>query len=563
MTKSGADRDDDDDSGAAASVDSATSADRPAAAPKDPCEHETEVTAKFEASTDYRSFVAGIVSMAPSVALEGVPLVSSLPIGGMLSGLVKVLWKDNSQSDLFDQMKEYVDKLIPDMIAREHVNNLKNRVEGFRLAFRRYDEAPEPGDKGQLLNAILVTLDEMQPDFFDPRKPEQTLAEFVAFGTLKLTALREKYVFGADYYGSDDPAVRAKRLAQLQDDVKLFAEGAGHIRQRAMAWRLGKLHCDRGTERQREPPGGFSRGSSSSWRGTLDARDDFCNWSQHLNGGWSWSACYNGGCSSHDASPPSDQVCVNRRREVEQGFGHQLDVILEPTRHWDGLAKEVSPREAAGTKRHEAAGHDRPPGGDDEVAPVKTDVHVATKKNPLPSKGKEKSHDAKVTGDVTDAAGIVPCLESDDLDVQDGTTEAGISCRRDNINKYLTALAIIKGQYSAQTLRACLTELRSELAGGGKHEGCRPQRGVGTCYYRQLERCRKEAAREGVAFSLSTASADDDPGQPEDADCNVKCAGDLIRRFMQATPEPAGQGAANPEPAEPESATEPADKEDN
>jgi hypothetical protein len=126
----------------------------------------------------------------------------------------------------------------------------------------------------------------------------------------------------------------------------------------------------------------------------------------------------------------------------------------------------------------------------------------------------------------------------------------------------LPAPALSSGSLDdGRTYRACLTELHSELTGGGEHEGCKPPRGAGTCYYRQLERCRKEAAREGVAFALSAAKADDD--RPEDSNCDVKCAGDLIRRFMQTNPEPTGQGTGNPEPAETEGVAEPADKEGN
>jgi hypothetical protein len=84
-----------------------------------------------------------------------------------------------------------------------------------------------------------------EPRFFDtpdPKesRPERVLAHFIAFGTLKMVALRELYVHGEEYYGSDND--RNLHLRNLLHAVEKYTSAAAGIRQRAMDWRYSTLH---------------------------------------------------------------------------------------------------------------------------------------------------------------------------------------------------------------------------------------------------------------------------------------------------------------------------------
>lgn len=140
------------------------------------------------------------------------------------------------------------------------------------------------------------------------------------------------------------------------------------------------------------------------------------------------------------------------------------------------------------------------------------------------------------------AAQIVPCAKSDDPDARSKKSEAGIQCRKDNINQYLKSLKY-KGSYSSVALKECLEKMRDELQGYTKHGGRAGKRGAGKNYYAQLDKCRQQAQREKRSFNLDSATADNDAdSDPGDADCDAKCAEKWMAKFMTSTPEPEAAG---------------------
>lgn len=458
-----------------ASVDSAA-ADGAAHAASDPCSGGSPVVERFHADRDYRSFVAGIAGAIPAF------MTKDVPVGSFLGGAIKLLWPDNTADALFEKMKTYVNAVVKDEIAQEHVNDLQMKVQGIREVFGRYERATNPLDKGELLNTLLGILDSVEPYFFDPRKPEKTLAEFVAFGTLKLEALREKYLFAADYYGSESDSDRAAHLAELQETARRFTDGAHKIRERAMAWRLGKI------ESWSESKYVGYRGGGRSYR-VGHTEDKLCGWSA-------------GGGNTINV----------RTAAVRKGFGDDLDVILEPTKHWGEVAKAV-----------------------DRLvpSPVRPSQSVADNPPQTP-KGGSKGPD----GDDQDEA-IVRCMDSPDPDVREGIKEPGIRCRRENIDKFLATLKAARKlgkTYSHAALEACLKGLRAELLGQGRGRG-----GAGAYYYEKLINCRQQAERDKIEFNIdsATADSDDDARTPENADCDATCAGEVFRKFMAKNPEPA------------------------
>jgi len=80
-----------------------------------------------------------------------------------------------------------------------------------------------------------------EPDFFDPREPQQTLPYFVALGSIRLAALREMCLSYKPIFGVDDDQPQ-QHLKDLKDKIDAYIEGATTARERAITWRVGKVH---------------------------------------------------------------------------------------------------------------------------------------------------------------------------------------------------------------------------------------------------------------------------------------------------------------------------------
>jgi hypothetical protein len=317
----------------------------------------------------------------------------------------------------------------------------------------------------------------MERQFFDFKSPEKRLPHFVAFGTLKLVALRELYLFSQTYFGpSQDPInVYLPKLRKSFDD---YSQAAADMRERTLAWRMSKLECDKHEDERAVYLG--SGHTRPAYTPVVQPRDRFCQWEGPRVTGPEHRM-------DESAIWPSDQACRDRSAEVRYGFLSQLDVILEPTRHWEALANVPDLPPPPG------------PGAVDDNPPQDT------------------------------ALGIVPCLKSKDPEARDVTTDAGMQCRRQNIDKFLAALDIT-GSPDNEALQTCLKDLRDLLQDGRGR--------ARATYYGKLESCSQEAQREHVKkFEVDSATdtdtpADDGPSpQARNAGCDVKCASAYIRTF--------------------------------
>ena len=145
-----------------------------------------------------RELVIGLVSAIPAAATEGIP------VGAILGGAMKFFWKDDGPDQLFNQMKAYVDNLVPASLDQYDKTQLQNDLEAIRKIFANYNDYHTISTKGDELSKLVTQLELMQPHFLNRRSPQTTLAELVAFGTLKLAALQE-LVNHYDRYRPVDP----------------------------------------------------------------------------------------------------------------------------------------------------------------------------------------------------------------------------------------------------------------------------------------------------------------------------------------------------------------------
>jgi hypothetical protein len=275
-------------------------------------------------STAKRSVTLGVLAGIPKLPELGLTdiakklggLAGKLPIGALVSGVAGLLWPDPTPDALFNQLKDYVDKLVPKAISDEHITDLKGSVEGLKNSLDTYLDARNLAYKGVLLGSLEQNLNTIEPKFFDTRAPEQALAHFVAFATLKLTVLREQYLHGTDYYGDDVDHDLA--MCKLNNAVVKYTQAAADIRKRVMDWRLAKLRDDVNR--------GDYRGKGRGWTWTHQVVDDFCDWR-----------------SDKASKKQTDMNMFLRAEQIKGAYGKNLDAILAPIAHWASSTDRAAP----------------------------------------------------------------------------------------------------------------------------------------------------------------------------------------------------------------------------
>ena len=447
---------------------------------RDPCRAEVTPPETFTSqSNKTRAVMLGALGAAPGAAnqlnLVGVA-GTLLKAAGPAAAIMGLFWKDEDNGQrVFDALKAYVDKVVPDMIDHEHEKELQLAVEGLTDAMDEYTKLTSLRAKGNKLSEIVTSIQVMERQFFDFKSPEKRLPHFVAFGTLKLVALRELYLFGQTYFGpSQDPL--NVYLPKLRKSFEDYSRAAADMSERILAWRMSKLECDKHEDERAVYVGqGHTR---PAYMPVVRPRDRFCQWEGPRVTGPEHR-------EDESAIWPLDQACRDRSAEVRYGFLSQLDGILEPTRHWEALAKVP----------------DLPP---------------------PPRPGEVDDNPPRET-----VLGIVPCLKSENPDARDVTTDAGMQCRRQNLDKFLAALDIT-GSPDNEALQTCLKDLRGLLQDGRGR--------ARAMYYGQLESCSQEAQREHLKkFEVDSATdtdiPTDGPSHARNAGCDTQCASAYIRTF--------------------------------
>ena len=221
-----------------------------------------------------------------TTVISGIPAVGGVPVGGIISGVTKAFWKDDSSEKLFDAMKRYVDEVVPAAIGKYDSKLLKEDLATIHKRMFEYDHTRTLSTKGQVLSSLVRRLDDMQPRFLNPESPKSTIAEFVAFGTLHLAALQELYDHYDQYYPFDatDPKAASDHeddrngvKNKLNDAIKEYKDHIQLVRPDLVADRLNKLRVNDRGEVHTE----FFKVDAPDTLVTEDyysATDDSCDW---------------------------------------------------------------------------------------------------------------------------------------------------------------------------------------------------------------------------------------------------------------------------------------------
>ena len=258
---------------------------------------------------DFRDIVIGIVGKVPEA-------------GEALAGVTSFLWKqEGTEDDVFQQMKEYVDALVPELIAQERATQLAQRLAGLHAVLKDYNGTSYGvSQKGQYFTSFLSALSQAEPFFFDPRAPEKTLPYFVPMGTLKILALREQYLYYDRIYKEHDPD-QASHLQDLQTAIKTYSAALSEAQVAAMRWRVqDKVGLD---IVKKTDWGVLGPTTTTTWT----AVDRLCAWqvsyqNNSLSGG------------ELDGEKKAKTALSQRRAQVEFAYGADLDLLMTPAYLW-------------------------------------------------------------------------------------------------------------------------------------------------------------------------------------------------------------------------------------
>ena len=258
-----------------------------------------------------RDLVIGIAGNVPEV-------------GSALAGLLQFLWPVDSTDPqaIWNQMKDYVTALVKDLISTEYALNLEKNLAGIHNVLTKYNSLSYgiPA-KGEWFTNALAAIELVEPYFFDDRNPEKTLPYFMAMGTLKLTLLREQYIFYTKIYNVTTDPDSAKNYAELTATIGRYYAAAQKSRDAALAWRLSFIKVG---ETERTDWGLLGPSTTHIWK----AEDTYgSNWSVS----WEYNSLTGG---TLDAESKARYAYENRLGAIAADFGNQLDTLLEPGYIW-------------------------------------------------------------------------------------------------------------------------------------------------------------------------------------------------------------------------------------
>jgi hypothetical protein len=247
-------------------------------------------------------------------------------VGGALKGIVEALWKDTSQETLLKEMKDYVDRLVPELLTNERLTEMENRLKDIKDTLDTYNSM-DGSEKGSDLLVALGHITANSSDFLadngaNKAAPDRTLSYFVQFALLKLAVLKERVDKDKQYWPETDPQKythdHAEREKQLYDAIRLLASRVAELRKALIDKRLAKLRIDEGSHFI------FMGRAGGRTRHYYTPVDDGCDWHPGSKG----------------KEDTAQQVLDQRRKDVERDYGAAVDAMLKPILDWKSRLPE-------------------------------------------------------------------------------------------------------------------------------------------------------------------------------------------------------------------------------
>ncbi|MCC3158275.1 RICIN domain-containing protein [Hymenobacter sp. 15J16-1T3B] len=279
-----------------------------------------EVRTFHKHSDQLRDLVLGVTGLIPT-------------IGGGAKAALGVFWPDGHDQDFWNQMTQYVEQRMKQLLLQENMLKLHGHLAGIRKKTKQFLNTTEVDVKGTRLIAAISEATGDEYDFLRDREGVTVLPLLAAWGTLVLT-LRAELVQGYETLFPDKTAEhkaagKAEELGFLREEIEEYVAGVAHSRQRALEWRLSHI----------------KQGSSESSRdfdsGNITVTEFYRkDWVVDEYDGWRMDR----GNTTYSYRPdvagdPNSQANITaarlaRQAQVRAQFNAELDALLAPAYLW-------------------------------------------------------------------------------------------------------------------------------------------------------------------------------------------------------------------------------------
>jgi hypothetical protein len=267
-----------------------------------------------------------------AITSAGLKLVPE--VGSVLSGAVDFLWTDPKSDRLFDEMLDYVNRLVPDSITKERMGQQSFDIAGLRKLLKAYKLEDDLYQKGLDLKILTNRLAELEPAYLDnpDTPPEKVLPLVVAYGKLRLAALREQLLHQKEYFPNH---ASTSLVSDYNDAVGALTAKAKAMKDAIVANRLSKIHLDDNMHDAKDEAPIAEGGMFMGWPQAhyFSAHDDFCAWNP---------------AEHKENRAPAQAEFDNRKAATKRAYERDLDLLLAPITKWPSLTPVARTADAKG-----------------------------------------------------------------------------------------------------------------------------------------------------------------------------------------------------------------------
>jgi hypothetical protein len=241
---------------------------------------------------------------------------AGVPKGGGVSAIIGFLWSSkNTLSDVWDQMKSYIDSRLAEVMEHKMLEDLRDDLAGILKNASSFDGMSDGDtDKGTKLLATLTVAEGRRPHFFN--KQPSVLPYLVGLGTLMI-ALYHKLVLDYELVFGRRPNAQdaAQHLYDLKDCIEKFTKEVEKHKKTLMQSRMAHIQSPQESANMYEP--------------ACTAKDTFNNWTM------TFAPAIEGSKGAY--MPTTVNAVEQRRNQVKEQYASELEEITAQTKVWKYL----------------------------------------------------------------------------------------------------------------------------------------------------------------------------------------------------------------------------------
>lgn len=158
-------------------------------------------------------------------------------IGGVLSFTLSVVWPEGEKDDSWSQMFTQVKSLIDEKIVENNQATLNGKIEAIHLNIKDYVNAVSDKARGEWMTQTISACQDAYATITNWDE-KQYVPWMVQLSSLHLQVLRERYLFGEQFYGQKNDFWKTDLQAHYDTYTKWFEDWFPQWED----WRLGKIH---------------------------------------------------------------------------------------------------------------------------------------------------------------------------------------------------------------------------------------------------------------------------------------------------------------------------------